>query len=615
MCGIVGLVLKKDSDLDQTGFVLERVESLQHRGYQGVGIAAFENKKISYRKSAGSIQNLKNRLGSFKAKNIVIAHNRWHTHGIESDENSHPHLSNDSAFAVVHNGEVYNKKAIKEHLESKGFKFYSDTDTECIPNLIQYYYKKTKDVLKAFQETLNQLDGSNAILLISSHTPNKIYVYNNCQTLSFIDTSDYYLIISDDAAIPSGRYMQYKIEDDDVVVISPAGFEYKSGANRKGIEVDVDLTESVKGGYSSFMEKEILQQPETLTRTITGRIDTENWDVVLGLENKLRHPAREYSKIILIGIGTSYNSCLIGKYFIEKYARIHADAIMGSEYLNHPWIPIIDKTLVVLVSQSGKTAELLDIAKFLIDMGVEVISICNVVKSPLAFMTGAGIFLKAGPEKAVASTKAYTSQIVALHLLSLLFAIRKGMDISTRKYELQSLQRVPELVEQTIELSIPDVQRISNKLLKSRSIFILGRGASWHTTFEASLKIQEVSYIHAHGYSASELFHGPRAMLDKQVPCILIANAEDNSYKQMVASAEKCNSANSPVIAVASESIHREFSHIQDVDYVRISDVDNIALAPYINIIPFQLLALKLAELKGYDADYPRNLAKVITTR
>jgi len=530
MCGIVGLVMKKGSLKDQAGFVLERVESLQHRGYQGVGIASFIDKEIVFRKSTGNVQNLKKKLKGFKAKNIVIAHNRWQTHGIEAEYNSHPHLSNDGRFAVVHNGEIYNKEQIKNYLIEEGFTFNSDTDTECIPNLIQHFYEKTSDITESFRKALAQLDGSNAILLISSCTPDRIYIYNNCQTLSFIDTPDYYLIISDDSAIPSGKHIQYHIEDDDIVVIARDGFEFLSGEpDRNGESIEVDLTDASQEGFSCFMEKEIMQQPYSLSRTLAGRIDKENLDIVLGMEKKLRYPIKEYQKIILIGIGTSYNACLIGKYFLEELAHIPTEVILGSEYLNQIWLPQPERTLTIIVSQSGKTVELLDIAKKIKSQDRELISICNVVKSPLAYISDAGIFLKAGPEKAVASTKAYTSQLLALHLLALLFAKRRNIPSVNVDEEIQHLDKISPFVEKGIDYAERDIADLLDAVEDKDNFFLLGRGITWPVCFEGALKIQEIAYVHAQGFSAVQMAHGPRALLNERLPCFLLA-VEERSH-------------------------------------------------------------------------------------
>ncbi|GAF71947.1 unnamed protein product, partial [marine sediment metagenome] len=401
MCGIVGLILKEHSKTDQAPFVLSLVEDLQHRGYQGVGIASIGAKGIKFRKTTGSVANLRKKLRGFKALELAIAHNRWQTHGVEAEKNSHPHLSNDGAFAVVHNGEIYNKDTIRTFLTQEGFSFESDTDTECIPNLMQLYYAQHKDLKRAFAETVKQLDGSNAMLLISKHAPDQILVYNNCQTLSLVDTEHYYLIVSDDAAIPAGSHVQYNIHDDDLVFVRPDGFEFVNRENVNGEQITIDLTQTDKAGYKHFMEKEIRQQPYTLGRTIAGRINERTNEIVLGFEHRLTKPLRDYKKIVLIGIGTSYYACLVGRYFFEDIAKIPVTVHMGSEFLDRPWMEDSESTLVLVLSQSGKTIELVDIVKYLQPLGVEVAAICNVVKSPLAKMTSAGIFLKAGPEKAV----------------------------------------------------------------------------------------------------------------------------------------------------------------------------------------------------------------------
>lgn len=615
MCGIVGLITKQKSNLDQTAFILNQLENLQDRGYSGCGVAGFNGRKIVWCKSEGSVQKLRGTLNDFTVRDVAISHLRWFTHGRESPVNSHPHLSNDKSFAVVHNGEIYNKDSIKTFLEKEGFNFESETDTECIPNLMQLYFNKHKDLKKAFAETVRQLDGSNAMLLITTHSPDQIMVYNNCQTLSLVDTEDYYLMLSDDAAIPAGNHTQYHIHDDDLVFVSSEGFEFVNRENVSGEQITIDLTETTKGSYKHFMEKEIREQPYTLGRTIAGRINERTNEIVLGFEQRLTKPLRQYKKIALIGIGTSYYACLVGRYFFEDIAKIPVTVYMGSEFLDRPWMEDSESTLVLVLSQSGKTIELIDIVKYLQPLGVEVAAICNVVKSPLAKMASAGIFLKAGPEKAVASTKAYTSQLIALHLLATLFASRRGASRIETAQQTKLISGIPDLVKKCLEMTDNKCQEIAQQLKEVNSIFYLGRGINWPLTLEGALKMQEVAYINAQGYSAAMMFHGPRALLNPTLPCISMLNKADPMHQQMISSVEKCHSAHAPSICIIGEELAKEVYFEFPIDRITVPEVESPYLLPYVNIIPLQLLAYHTAVAKGNDPDYPVNLAKVITTR
>ncbi len=615
MCGIVGLILKNEPTQDQTGFVLHRLENLIHRGYTGCGIAGFNAGEIVWRKSEGSVENLRRALDDFAVHTTAMGHCRWATHAPESAQNSHPHLSNDKNFAVVHNGEIYNKDSIKTFLEKEGFTFQSQTDTECIPNLMQLYYNKHKDLKRAFAETIKQLDGGNAMLLITTHAPNQILIYNNCQTLSLVDTEDYFLIVSDDSAIPAGNHIQYNIHDNDLVFVSPDGFEFVNRENVNGEAITIDLTETHKGNYAHFMEKEIREQPYTLSRTIAGRINEASGEIVLGLEKQLNKPIREYKKVVLIGIGTSHYACLVGKYFFEDIGRIPCTVYMGSEFLDRPWMEDSESTLVLVLSQSGKTIELIDIIKYLQPLGVEIASICNVVRSPLAKMTGKGIFLKAGPEKAVASTKAYTSQLIILHLLATLFGSRRGISRIETAHHAALIQSVPDIVKKCLETTDNKCQEIAQQLKEVNSIFYLGRGINWPLTFEGALKMQEVAYINAQGYSAAMMFHGPRALLNAGLPCISMLNKADPMHQQMISSVEKCHSAHAPSICIIGEELAKEVYFEFPIDRITVPEVESPYLLPYVNIIPLQLLAYHTAVAKGNDPDYPKNLAKVVTTR
>lgn len=611
--------MKTDYDRDITGLLLNQLENLTHRGYQGCGLASFsvDTSDITYRKSLGNVSNLRSDLGHFVAQGLAIGHLRWFTHGREAVENSHPHLSNDQKFAVVHNGEIYNKKAIKEFLLDKGCTFLSDTDTECIPNLMEYYYSETGDVELAIQKTIDQLDGSNAMLIMTTYYPNRIYAYNNCQTISLVDTQDYYLLVSDDAAIPEGVHVQYHINDDDLVIVDKDGFEFvRNKPHRRGERIEVDLTESTKEGFRYFMEKEIFLQPETMARTLAGRYDDDSFDITLGMERRLEKPIQDYDKLLLIGIGTSYHACLIADYFFSELSQIQGEVVMGSEFFNKMFLVQPRNTLAILVSQSGKTAELLDIVKFLKMQGVETIAVCNVVKSPLARITRAGVFLKAGPEKAVASTKAYTSQMLAFHLIAGLFASRRGKKTKAEMAKLiEELKEVPELVKRTLEMTAEPIKQLAEDYKDVKSMFYLGRGITWPLMHEAALKMQEVAYVNARGYSAAEMFHGPRAMLDASVPCFAVVSRADPMSKQMIASIEKCHSTGAPVVIFVDETMAQKTEFDFPVTRIVVPDARSYHQLPYVNIIPFQLFAFYSALVRGYDPDFPRNLAKVITTR
>lgn len=607
MCGIVGYIGEQEA----LPILLEGLKKLEYRGYDSAGISIICNNKIQTEKASGKIIALEEKLSDkcFKG-NIGIAHTRWATHGAPVECNAHPHCSYDGKISVVHNGIIENYAILKSKLQSEGIKFVSDTDTEVIAHLIARFYKG--DIKAAVLQAISKLEGAFGIAVLSEQEPNVLVGARRGSPLilGIGDTNDYFLA-SDVSAIVHHTQKVVYLDDNDVVVIKGSKYELLNMSNqqvqREVQEVEFDVESVAKGGFPHFMLKEIFEQPESLRNTMRGRLLLADGTAKLaGLDSNIKE-LRSINRIIIIACGTSYYAGMVGEYMIEDLAGIPVEVEYASEFRYRN--PIINPgTLVLTISQSGETADTLAALKEAQHKGATVLGICNAVGSSIARYSNGGVYLHAGPEIGVASTKAFTSQVAVLAMIALLLgrqrhiSFEKGIDIAKAIYE------IPNLVQATLELS-NQIAEIAKDFIHSKNFLYLGRHYNYPVAMEGALKLKEISYIHAEGYPAAEMKHGPIALIDEDMPVVVIA-PNDGLFDKIVSNIREIKARGGRVIAITTEQ-----STVLDqfADYVIQIPQTLPMLMPLITCIPLQLLAYHIAVLRGNDVDQPRNLAKSVT--
>lgn len=600
MCGIVGYIGTKGA----TELLLSGLESLEYRGYDSAGIAAIENGKISVVKEKGRLSGLRELLDkSPVCSNIGIGHTRWATHGVPSVKNSHPHTNMDGTIAVVHNGIIENHEALKEYLQKKGYVFKSETDTEVIPHLIDYYYDG--DLASAVRKAAEKLDGSYAIGVISINEPDKIVAVRKDSPLivGLTDTGNF--IASDIPAILSETRDVYLLNDGEFVTLTKDSVTITDAdanlINKEIFKVQFSAQASQKEGYDHFMLKEIHEQPIAIRNTLRGRLDK---DLKLNLDNLTF--SDDIEKLYIVACGTAYHAGLVGKKAIETLAKIPCEVCLASEFRYGD--PLINEhTAVLVVSQSGETADTLAVLRMAKKLGNTVYAITNVVGSSVAREADYVFYTYAGPEIAVASTKAYTTQLVAFYLFAIgLAEIKKTVkqtELDDMKNQLLSLGDVVS----DILKSDDDIKALAEKIANERDIYFLGRGLDYFVALEASLKLKEISYIHSDAYASGELKHGPIALIESGTVVISICTNPEIS--------NKLNSNVKEVTARGARTIGFTacLSDTAAFDEIITLPQVNPLLAPLPAIIPLQLLAYYVCTAKGFDVDKPRNLAKSVT--
>lgn len=607
MCGIVGYIGEQEA----LPILLEGLKKLEYRGYDSAGISIICNNKIQTEKASGKIIALEEKLSDkcFKG-NIGIAHTRWATHGAPVEWNAHPHCSYDGKISVVHNGIIENYAILKSKLQSEGIKFVSDTDTEVIAHLIARFYKG--DIKAAVLQAISKLEGAFGIAVLCEQEPNVLVGARRGSPLilGIGDTNDYFLA-SDVSAIVHHTQKVVYLDDNDVVVIKGSKYELLNMSNqqvqREVQEVEFDVESVAKGGFPHFMLKEIFEQPESLRNTMRGRLLLADGTAKLaGLDSNIKE-LRSINRIIIIACGTSYYAGMVGEYMIEDLAGIPVEVEYASEFRYRN--PIINPgTLVLTISQSGETADTLAALKEAQHKGATVLGICNAVGSSIARYSNGGVYLHAGPEIGVASTKAFTSQVAVLAMIALLLgrqrhiSFEKGIDIAKAIYE------IPNLVQATLELS-NQIAEIAKDFIHSKNFLYLGRHYNYPVAMEGALKLKEISYIHAEGYPAAEMKHGPIALIDEDMPVVVIA-PNDGLFDKIVSNIREIKARGGRVIAITTEQ-----STVLDqfADHVIQIPQTLPMLMPLITCIPLQLLAYHIAVLRGNDVDQPRNLAKSVT--
>lgn len=610
MCGIVGYIGPKQA----YSFLVNGLKRLEYRGYDSAGIA-FVNGNINVYKTKGKVNDLENYV---KDKNIEgtigIAHTRWATHGEPSDLNAHPHLSTSKDLALIHNGIIENYHVLKKELISKGMTFSSNTDSEVLIQLIEYIQKAEKvDLVKAVQLALSQVVGAYAIVILSKNDPNLLIgARKGSPLLIGIGEGEFFMASDASPIVEHTRQVVY-LDDEEIAVIRLGkDLEIKTISNQNKLpfieRLEMDLNALEKSGFDHFMLKEIFEQPRSIRDSIRGRVniakDTISMAGIIDFESRFEQAER----IIFTAAGTSWHAALVGEYLFEELARIPVEVEYASEFRYRNPI-ITEKDIVIAISQSGETADTLAAMQLAKQKGALIYSICNVVGSTIARTADAGSYTHAGPEIGVASTKAFTSQVTVLVLMALLLAKKRGTISNPRFQELiTELDNIPAKVEEALHLS-EQIKDLSQIYTYARNFLYLGRGINFPVALEGALKLKEISYIHAEGYPAAEMKHGPIALIDKKMPVVVVApNAE--TYEKVVSNIQEIKARKGKVIAIVSKGDVTVSSLANYV--IEIPQTEEI-LTPLLTVIPLQLLSYYIAVMRECEIDQPRNLAKSVT--
>lgn len=606
MCGIIGYIGENDA----SDVIIDGLSKLEYRGYDSSGIAINTGSNLEIQKFQGRLSVLKNSLEKNPIHgHLGIGHTRWATHGAPSNENAHPHFNRDRTFAIVHNGIIENYMQIKSELIKDGVEFQSQTDSEVAVYLIEKYYKG--DLLDAVFKAVSKLKGAYALAVISSKHNDELIAVRKDSPLVAGVTDNETIIASDVPALLKYTRDVYYLDNGEILHSKNGKVtiydENKNIIQKKLEHIQWDMDAAEKGGYDYFMEKEINEQPNAIKLTIEHRLD-ENGDVELNFENITKDYIKQVNKICIIGCGTAYNAGVVAKTAMNKLMNKYVVCDIASEFrYNENYID--DKTLIILISQSGETADTLAVLRNSKEKGAKVLAITNVVGSSIAREADDVIYTWAGPEVAVASTKAYTTQIVALYLLTLDFALKLGSINKEYYHEIISkMKKLPDKIQRTLD-NRQNLDEIAEFISKKQHAFYIGRNIDYSLAQEGSLKLKEISYIHAEAFAAGELKHGTIALIEDGTPVIAIMT-QDNMLTKMISNIEEVRARGAKVISVTQESNKQ----IKDISYdtIFIPDSDDL-LAPILSIIPLQILALEVAKKKGLNVDKPRNLAKSVT--
>ena len=606
MCGIVGYVGKKNAQ----EVILQGLEKLEYRGYDSAGIAIVEDGVIKSEKFKGRLAVLSDFLEANPIKgSLGIGHTRWATHGAPSDENSHPHLNADNTIAVVHNGIIENYVSLKEDLIAKGYKFKSQTDTEVIVHLLDSLYEG--NLLEAVNKLTSIIRGAYAIGVVCSKSPNEMVAVRNESPLIVGLGQDENFIASDIPALLKYTRDVCILENGETVHLTPEKVTIyspdKKEVKRDKFTVDWDVESASKGGYDHFMLKEIHEQPTAIKDTLLRRLD-ENGKIKLDDIKLTKEDLEKISKVYIVACGTAYNAGLVGRYAIEKFAQIPVEPDIASEFRYRE--PFIDQnTLLIVISQSGETLDTLAAIREAKRKGARILSVTNVVGSSVARESNDVFYTWAGPEIAVASTKAYTTQMTALYMIALDLALTKGTITEEFYFDMiEKMKVLPAKVEKILE-NYEDIKQVAKEIKDKHSAFYLGRGLDYQTAMEGALKLKEISYIHTEAFAAGELKHGTIALIEEGTPVIAIASQE-RLYEKMLSNIQEVKARGAYVIAIANENRKEIEAQADRVIYV--PEVDDI-LAPVLTAVPTQLIAYYTSLIKGNDVDKPRNLAKSVT--
>lgn len=606
MCGIVGYIGKEEA----APILLDGLSKLEYRGYDSAGIAVFDGEKINVAKTKGRLKALSELThdGILLPGTLGIGHTRWATHGSPSDTNAHPHLNTEETIVVVHNGIIENYIKLKKKLEGRGYQFVSETDTEVIAHLLDYYYKGNP--LEAVTKIMHRMEGSYALGIIFKDHPNELYAVRKDSPLIVGHTDGGSIIASDVPAVLKYTRDVYFIENEEIVRLTEQDMEFftvdEEPLQKKPVHIDWDADAAEKGGYEHFMLKEMYEQPKAIADTFSPRI--KDGQIVIEELGMNDEEIRAVSKIVIVACGSAYHAGMTGKYVLESMARIPVEVDLASEFRYRDPI-LAEGTLVIVVSQSGETADSLAALREAKKKGCKVLGIVNVVGSSIAREADNVLYTWAGPEIAVATTKAYSCQLTALYLLAMRFAYARGAISESELAEMiEDLKKLPAQVEML--LSHKDrIQKFANRYLAARSIFFIGRGIDYAISLEGSLKLKEVSYIHSEAYAAGELKHGTISLIEEGTLVTAVLTQED-LYKKMLSNMEEVKTRGAFVMAVTNEG---NLDVEKAADYVVYIPETNRFFTNSLAIVPLQLFGYYVAVGRGCDVDKPRNLAKSVT--
>ncbi len=610
MCGIVGYV----GDKSAVGIIIEGLKRLEYRGYDSAGVAVLHHGTLHVRRAAGRIKMLEGVLGERPLTGALgIGHTRWATHGRPSEENAHPHTDCDGTLVVVHNGIIENYLEIKERLLAAGHQFRSETDTEVIAHLIEHHLRATGRLDRAVKAALSEVTGSYAVGVISTAAPDRLVAAKQGAGSVVVGLGQGEMFVASDIpAILAHTRDVVVLEDNEVAVVTADSVELSTlegePVRRAPVRILWDPIMAEKGGYRHFMLKEMHEQPRAITDTFRGRIAPETGNVVLPDVNLAPDAVRAVERVVLVACGTAFHAAMLGRSMIERLAGIPAEADLGSEFRYRDAL-VGPETLVVAISQSGETADTLGAVKAARLKGCPILAVTNVVGSALAREATGILYMHAGPEIGVASTKAFSTMIVATYLLGLWLGRQRGaLTAEDVKKRIHDLVEIPRLVEKTLELD-GQIATIARELAGARNFLYLGRGLQFPIALEGALKLKEISYIHAEGYAGGEMKHGPIALIADRLPVVALA-PRDGSYERMLGNVEEVLAREGQVIAVVHAGDRTLAAKVQHLIEVPVcADL----LAPLITVIPLQLLAYHIGVRLGCDVDQPRNLAKSVT--
>jgi glucosamine--fructose-6-phosphate aminotransferase (isomerizing) len=612
MCGIIGYIGQKQV----MPILIDGLRRLEYRGYDSAGVAVVRNGAIELRRSAGKLARLEEVIATHPLEGEYgIGHTRWATHGRPTEENAHPHRDCTGRIVVVHNGIIENYLDLKNQLKSEGHRFVTETDTEIVAHLVE---RETKDdgLENAARRALLYMRGLFALVLISADDPNKIVAVRNGPPIVVGLGDGEFFVASDIPAVLSHTRDVVFLGDEEMAIITHAGVEFTDYAGRavstKSTKVAWDPVMAEKAGYKHFMLKEIFEQPMAVKETVLGRASSETGRVYLHEIEIPDDVLRQIERIVILACGTSWHAALVGKFLFESLARVPVDVDYGSEYRYRD--PIVSKhTLAIVITQSGETADTLAALREARKKGAKSIAICNVVGSMATRETDGTVYTHAGPEIGVASTKAFTSQLVALHLLAMYIGqIRGTLTAEAARPHIDALTQLPLLLEQTLKCDSL-TEEIAKRFYQRSDFLYLGRGINYPIALEGALKLKEISYIHAEGYPAGEMKHGPIALIDEQMPVVTIA-PHDHVFEKMIGNVQEAKARGGSVIALTTEArngVHGLLDPAHDF-LITVPDSHPL-LTPVLMVVPLQLLAYHIAVRRGCDVDQPRNLAKSVT--
>jgi len=609
MCGIVGYIGYREA----YPIIIKGLHRLEYRGYDSAGVALL-GKELKVYKKAGKVADLENFVKDVNLEGTIgMGHTRWATHGAPSDRNSHPHSSDSRKLTIIHNGIIENYGVIKETLLNKGHIFKSDTDTEVLIHLVEDIQNETGlDLREAVRVALNKVIGAYAIVIMSADEPDLLIAARKGSPMVIGVGKGEYFIASDATPIVEYTKNVIYLNDNEIAYVRREDLLIKNIDNTVQTpyihELDLQLEMLEKGGYDHFMLKEIYEQPRSIRDCMRGRIYPEQGKVQLGGIKEYTEKLKNIDRIIIVACGTSWHAGLVGEYLIEEYARVPVEVEYASEFRYRNPI-ITEKDLVIAISQSGETADTMAAIELAKDKGATIFGICNVVGASIPRTTDAGVYTHAGPEIGVASTKAFTAQVTVLTLMAFYIAQQRGAITQGKLIEhLTGLNEVPDLVERALR-SNDHIKEIAAEFKDSSNCLFLGRGSSFPVALEGALKLKEISYIHAEGYPAAEMKHGPIALIDDDMPVVFIAT-KDSSYEKVISNIQEVKARKGHVIAIVTEG---DTDVKNMADYVIEIPQSGEAFVPLLATIPLQLLAYHIAVMRNCNVDQPRNLAKSVT--